>query len=95
MQMHSPPHPGEVLKDLYLTPLNLTITKVAEALHVPRTTISSLIHGRAPVTPPLAVKLSIAFSTTAEMWLNLQQQHDLWLALQNEELHKVEKLVAA
>ena len=95
MLMHSPPHPGEVLRELYLEPLNLTITKVAEALHVPRRSLSSLINGRVPVTPPMAVRLSFALNTSPELWMNLQQQYDLWAAMQNEELHKVEKLVAA
>ena len=95
MLMHTPPHPGEVLKELYLEPLNMTVTKVADALHVSRKTLSLLINGRAGITPVMAVRLSVALNTTPELWMNLQQQYDLWLAMKNEDLQKVERLIAA
>lgn len=76
--MHTPPHPGEVLKELYLEPLNLSITEAAEGLQVTRKTLSMLVNGHAGVSAEMALKLAKAFKTTPESWLNLQQQYNLW-----------------
>ncbi len=94
MNMYNPPHPGEVIKELCLDPLNLSVTAAAKALGVSRKTLSSIINGHAGISPEMAVRLSIAFSTTAESWLQQQIQYDLWQAeLKREEL-VVETLVA-
>ena len=88
MRMHNPPHPGEVLKALCLEPLGVTVTQAAEALGVSRKTLSAILNGRAGITPEMAVRLSIAFDTSAESWLN---QYDLWHAEQRrKELRVVE-----
>jgi addiction module HigA family antidote len=76
--MHNPAHPGEVLRELYLAPLGVTITQLAEALGVTRKHISAIVNGRAPVTPEMAVRLAQAFATEAELWVNMQAQYDLW-----------------
>ncbi|MCZ0869566.1 HigA family addiction module antitoxin [Dasania phycosphaerae] len=78
--MHNPPHPGVIIKELCLEPLGLTITDAAEALGVSRKTLSSIINGKAGISPEMAVRLSIAFNTSSESWLNQQTQYDLWLA---------------
>ena len=75
-----PTHPGMILKYHYLEPLHLSITEVAEALDVSRKTLSAIVNGRASVTPDLALRLSKAFKTSAELWLNLQQAYDLSLS---------------
>ena len=75
-----PTHPGGILKRLYLEPLKLSIGYLAEALGVSRKTISKLINERGAVTPEMALRLSIAFKTSAQLWLNLQQNYDLWHA---------------
>ncbi|MCR8923409.1 HigA family addiction module antitoxin [Dasania sp. GY-MA-18] len=80
MLMHNPPHPGVIIKELCLEPLGLTITDAAEALGVSRKTLSSIINGKAGISPEMAVRLSIAFNTSSESWLNQQTQYDLWLA---------------
>jgi addiction module HigA family antidote len=80
MKMHHPPHPGEVLKTLCLEPLNLTVTGAARSLGVSRKTLSAILNGRAGISPEMAVRLSIAFDTSAESWLSQQLQHDLWNA---------------
>lgn len=95
MTMHNPPHPGEVLRELCLEPLDLSVTAAAEALGVSRKTLSSILNGRAGISPEMAVRLSIAFGTTAESWLNQQTQYDLWLAEQNRKALKAKKLSAA
>ena len=80
MKMHNPPHPGEVLKALCLEPLNVTVTAAAQSLGVSRKTLSAILNGRAAISPEMAVRLSIAFDTSAESWLTQQLQYDLWLA---------------
>lgn len=95
MRMHNPPHPGEVLKTLCLEPLNLTVTEAARALGVSRKTLSSILNGHACISPEMAVRLSIAFSTSAESWLNQQLQYDLWHAEKGRKRLHVTKLNAA
>lgn len=95
MKMHNPPHPGEVLKELCLKPLNLTVTEAARALGVSRKTLSSILNGRAGISPEMAVRLSIAFNTSAESWLNQQLQYDLWHAERNRKRLRVGRLAAA
>ena len=95
MLMHDPPHPGEVLKELCLEPLGLTVTDAAKALGVSRKTLSTIVNGRAAITPEMAIRLSIAFDTSAEGWLNQQIQFDLWQAEQHRSELRVERLSAA
>jgi antitoxin HigA-1 len=95
MKMHNPPHPGEVLKTLCLDPLNLTVTEVARSLGVSRKTLSGILNGRAGISPERAVRLSIAFNTSAESWLNQQLQYDLWHAERSRRRLHVTRLTAA
>ena len=88
MLMHNPPHPGEIIKELCLEPLALTVTEAAKALGVSRKTLSSIINGKAGISPEMAVRLSIAFNTSSESWVNQQSQYDLWQAEQHRgDLH--------
>ena len=80
MLMHNPPHPGTVIKELCLEPLEITVTDAAKSLGVSRKTLSSIINGNAGISPEMAVRLSIAFNTSSESWLNQQSQYDLWQA---------------
>ena len=89
MRMHNPPHPGEVLKELCLDPLGVSVTHAAKALGVSRKTLSSILNGRADISPEMAVRLSIAFDTTAESWMNQQSRYDLWHAEQHRSELKV------
>ena len=95
MKMYNPPHPGEVLRELCLKPLGLTVTKTAKALGISRKTLSTILNGRAGISPEMAVRLSLAFNTIAESWLNQQVQHDLWHAEKNRKKLRVQKLSAA
>jgi addiction module HigA family antidote len=76
--MHNPPHPGEVLRGLYLEPNGLPISTVAQAIGVSRTALSQLINGHVRLTPTMAQRLAGAFRTSPDIWLNLQHEHDLW-----------------
>ena len=80
MNMHNPPHPGEIIRDLCLEPLGLSVTDAAIALGVSRKTLSSILNGRSGISPVMALRLSMVFSTTPESWLNQQVQYDLWNA---------------
>lgn len=95
MKMHDPPHPGQVLKTLCLEPLRLTVTEAARSLGVSRKTLSAILNGRAGISPEMAVRLSIAFDTSAESWLNQQLQYDLWHAERRRKKLHVTKLTAA
>ncbi|MBQ0719982.1 MAG: HigA family addiction module antidote protein [Gammaproteobacteria bacterium] len=95
MLMYKPPHPGEIIKELCLEPLELSVTAAAEALGVSRKTLSSIVNGKAGISPEMAVRLSIAFNTSSQSWLNQQTQYDLYQAESRRgELH-VKPLCAA
>jgi addiction module HigA family antidote len=95
MKMYDPPHPGEVLRELCFEPLGLTITDAGKALGVSRKTVSAIVNGHAGISPEMAIRLSIAFGTTAESWLAQQIQYDLAQAERSRKRLKVERLVAA
>ncbi|WP_235607587.1 HigA family addiction module antitoxin [Salinivibrio kushneri] len=93
--MHNPPHPGEVIRELCLDPLGLSVTAAAEALGVSRKTLSAVLNGKAGVSPEMAIRLSIAFNTSSESWLTQQSQYELSHAEQHRKDLRVKKLVAA
>ncbi|MCK9506184.1 MAG: HigA family addiction module antitoxin [Porticoccaceae bacterium] len=95
MLMHNPPHPGEIIKELCLEPLGISVTDAAAALGISRKTLSAILNGRAGISPEMAIRLSIAFDTSAESWLNQQSQYELWHAEQHRSKLQVKKLVAA
>ena len=83
MAMHNPPHPGGILKRQYIVPLRLSVTATAKALGVSRKQLSQLLNERAGISPEMAIRLGLAFSTTPEFWINLQGNRELWLAKQS------------
>lgn len=86
---------GELaVKGLYLAPLGLTVTRAAKALGVSRKTLSAILNDRAGISPEMAIRLSLAFDTSAESWLNQQVQYDLWLARQSQPELRVGRLFA-
>ncbi|MDX2425098.1 MAG: HigA family addiction module antitoxin [Cycloclasticus sp.] len=95
MLMHNPPHPGEVLKELCLEPLGLTVTDAAKGLGVSRKTLSTILNGKSGISPEMAVRLSIAFNTSSESWLNQQSQYDLWQAEKHRKELRVTQLSVA
>jgi len=95
MLMHTPPHPGKILKELCLEPLGLTVTEAAKGLGVSRKTLSTILNGKSGISPEMAVRLSIAFNTSSESWLNQQSQYDLWQAEQHRKELQVKQLSAA
>jgi addiction module HigA family antidote len=82
-RMHSPAHPGEILKEMYMGPLGVTITQAADALGVSRKHVSAIVNGRVPVSPDMAARLAGVFGTEPDIWINLQAQYDLWQVRQH------------
>ncbi|MCD7779755.1 MAG: HigA family addiction module antitoxin [Candidatus Gastranaerophilales bacterium] len=90
MEMYNPPHPGKILKDLYLVDYKLSVTAFALKLGVSRTTASELVNCKNGISAEMALKLAKAFNTSAQFWLNMQVQYDLWQAKQTVNLDNVE-----
>src|SRR5258708_35065977 len=81
LQQKMPPvHPGEILKEMYLGPLGISITALADNLGVARKTVSHLVNGHMGVSAEMALRLGKALNTTPELWLNMQRNYDLWQA---------------
>ncbi len=79
-RMFNPPHPGEVLKDGVLDGTNLTVTEFANSIGMSRVAVSRVLHGAASISPEMALRLEGALGTSAEMWLGMQADYDLWHA---------------
>jgi len=77
MVMKTPPHPGTVVLQECIEPLNLTITQAADALRVTRNTLSELVNGKRGISPEMAVRISKVFGGSEESWLFQQAQYDL------------------
>lgn len=76
MNMHNPPHPGEILQGLWLEPMGVTVTVAAEALGISRQSLSKIVNKSRGVTPEMAVRISRAFGGTPESWLGHQAAYD-------------------
>ena len=75
-----PTHPGKIIREDYLKPLAITISEFASVLGISRKTLSKILNGRGSITPDMALRLSRALNTTADFWLNLPKNYDLWHA---------------
>ena len=92
MTMHNPPHPGEFIRDVYITPFSLSVRRVAENLRVSPSTLNRLLNGESNISPEMALRLSKALGRSPESWLAMQNQYDLWHARKNINLRQVKKL---
>ncbi len=90
-----PIHPGEILREEFLEPLDMSARRLADVIHVPPNRVSSIIAGDREVTPDTALRLSRAFDTTPEFWLNLQQTHDLRIAEDRVDLGDIKRVATA
>jgi antitoxin HigA-1 len=91
VKKRKPTHPGEILEEDYIKPLNLNLQKLADRLGIARNTLFKIRTGEASITPAMALSLAEAFDTTPQLWLNLQQTYDLWL--EESEHKRVEPIV--
>ncbi|MEI9918823.1 MAG: HigA family addiction module antitoxin [Bacteroidota bacterium] len=82
------PHPGKILWKYQLEPTGVSVTEAAKLLGIARPNLSAIINGRAGISAVMAMKLSKAFNTSPEFWLNLQSNYDLSQALKNEKAYK-------
>ena len=89
MAMNNPAHPGEILNELVMIPLNLTVTDASAHLDISRKTLSKVLNGRGPITPEMALRLELVFKKpSADHWLRLQAAYDLAQARkQKSKLH--------
>ena len=78
-----PTHPGIVLLEDVIKPLDLSITKSAQLLGVSRKVLSDFVKGKTSLSADMALRISIATGTTAESWMKMQQKYSLWLAEQD------------
>jgi antitoxin HigA-1 len=85
-----PVHPGEILREDFLKPLDLSMNKLAIDLHVPVTRIAEIVHERRGISPDTALRLARYFNTSARFWLNLQAAYDLDVA-QDEIAQEIER----
>lgn len=83
--MHNPPHPGEILREDVIAALGLSVTEAAERLAMSRVALSRVLNGKAGISPDLAVRLEQAGASTAQTWVAMQANYDLWQALQHEQ----------
>ncbi len=95
MAMHNPPHPGGIVKRQCLEPLGLTVTRTAKGLGVTRPALSELVNERTGISVEMAIRLSKAFGSTPETWLEMQTAYDLWQARDRAREIAVERFVAA
>ncbi|MCA1805134.1 MAG: HigA family addiction module antidote protein [Xanthomonadaceae bacterium] len=92
MPMHNPPHPGEFIREIYITPFDISARQVAESLGVSASTLNRLLNGGSNISPEMALRLSRALGRTPESWLAMQDQYDLWHARKHVDLKQVRKL---
>ena len=92
MAMHNPPHPGEFIRQVYMTPFGLSVRKVAKSLGVSPSTLNRLLNGKSNVSPEMALRLSKALGRSPESWLSMKDNYDLWHARKNVSLKQVKKL---
>ena len=92
MRIHDPLHPGEVLFEAYIEPTGLSPADVAQHLDVPLEELEKVLDGRGRLDAEMALRLSVAFGTSPELWLRLQEQYDLWEAQGRVRLESVRPL---
>lgn len=95
-RMHNPPHPGEVLRDGVFTDTGITVTEFAKRIGVTRVALSRVLNGRGGISADMAVRLAAALGGSAESWLHMQANYDLWQAEKalKREVAKIERLAA-
>ena len=84
-----PVHPGEILRSLFLDPLGIGVKQMAQDLDVTPKTISALVNGHQGISIEMALRLSKAFGTSIDVWINMQRDYDLWKAREVLNLDKV------
>ena len=92
MTMHNPPHPGEFIRETYIDPFDISIRSLAESLGVASSTLARIVSMRSGISPEMALRLSKALGRSAESWLAMQHNFDLWQAKKTADLSEVQKI---
>ena len=92
MAMYNPPHPGEFIQEIYLTPFALSTRYLAAKLDVSPSTLNRILQRKSGISPEMALRLSKALGRTPESWLAMQDNYDLWQAKQKVDLNKVQRI---
>jgi len=92
MTMHNPPHPGEFIRETYIDPFGISIRSLAESLGVAPSTLARIVSMRSGISPEMALRLSKALGRSAESWLTMQHNFDLWQAKKTADLSDVQKV---
>ena len=92
--MTNPPHPGEIIRELCLIPLNLGVGEGAKALGISRQVFSGILSGRIGISPKMAYRLEMVFGGTAHSWLTNQMRYDLWNAKKDLKNLKLKRIAA-
>ncbi len=92
MTMHNPPHPGAFIRQIYLEPHQLSVRALAESLGVAPSTVTRIINGHSAISPEMALRLAKALGRSAESWLAMQHNYDLWQAKQTTDLTLVKAI---
>ncbi len=92
MEMFNPMHPGEVIKELYIKESGMSLRAVAEALGVSAPTFSRLVSGKSSVSVEMAFRLEQVLGGSAESWLQMQTNYDIWQTRQSDKYQEIQKL---
>ena len=92
MLMKNPPHPGEHIRYDCIQPLGLTISAAAKELGVTRQALNNVVNGKSAISPEMAIRLSMGFGGSPDVWLTMQAQYDLAQAMQNADRIDVQRI---
>ena len=92
MTMHNPPHPGEFIREIFITPFDLSARQVAQSLGVSPSTFNRLLNGESNISPEMALRLAKSLGRSPESWLAMQDQFDLWHARKKVNLKSVQRI---
>lgn len=92
MTMYNPPHPGELIRDVYLEATDLSVRQIAENMDVSASTLNRLVNGNSSVSPEMAIRLSICLGRSPESWLSMQDHYDLWIAKKQLNVKKLKQI---
>lgn len=92
MEMLTPIHPGEILKEEFLEPLGISQNALAKAINVPPRRINEIVNAKRAITPDTALRLSVYFGTSPEFWLHLQSKYELEIA-KDKTLEEISRMI--
>ncbi len=92
MIMYNPPHPGEFITEVYLKPNDISGRELAISLGVSPSTLNRVLNGASGISPEMALRLSKVLGRSAESWLAMQTNYDLWQARKKVRLGKIKRI---